>query len=169
MVQIPEGRSKRRVHPLAVTQSIMLSLPSLTPVPRSRGVACGKLSVQGPSRQKEATATRTTEESAQRQRDQTARQTDQSRGDDTCHDLFFFLFTSFAFHSAVHHLVSAAMLFSTTALLGLLTSYASATALTYKFNPNEHECFYAQVDEANAKVAFYFAVQSGGDFDSALS
>ncbi|EMF11992.1 EMP24_GP25L-domain-containing protein [Sphaerulina musiva SO2202] len=57
------------------------------------------------------------------------------------------------------------MLFSTTALLGLLTSYASATALTYKFNPNEHECFYAQVDEANAKIAFYFAVQSGGDFD----
>lgn len=147
----------------------MLSLPSLTPVPRSCGVACGKLSVQGPSRQKEATATRTTEESAQRQRDQTARQTDQSRGDDTCNDLLSFFFTYSAFHSTLHHLVSAAMLFSTTALLGLLTSYASATALTYKFNPNEHECFYAQVDEANAKVAFYFAVQSGGDFDSALS
>ena len=59
------------------------------------------------------------------------------------------------------------MLFSTTALVGLLASYASATALTYKLTPNEKECFYTYVDQQNAKVAFYFAVQSGGDFDSA--
>ncbi|GIZ47621.1 hypothetical protein CBER1_05992 [Cercospora berteroae] len=57
------------------------------------------------------------------------------------------------------------MLFSTTALVGLLASYASATALTYKLTPNEKECFYTYVDQQNAKVAFYFAVQSGGDFD----
>ncbi|KAM3417569.1 putative membrane protein C17A5.08 [Cercospora zeina] len=57
------------------------------------------------------------------------------------------------------------MLFSTTALVGLLASYASATALTYKLSPNEKECFYTQVAQQNAKVAFYFAVQSGGDFD----
>ena len=60
------------------------------------------------------------------------------------------------------------MLFSAAAVLGLLTSYASATALTYKLTPNEHECFYTHVDQANAKIAFYFAVQSGGDFDSAF-
>jgi hypothetical protein len=52
-------------------------------------------------------------------------------------------------------------------LLGLLTSYVSATALTYKLAPNERECFYTFVDKKDAKVAFYFAVQSGGSFDSA--
>ncbi|KAK4501265.1 hypothetical protein PRZ48_007072 [Zasmidium cellare] len=51
------------------------------------------------------------------------------------------------------------------ALLGLLTAFTSATALTYKMTPNEKECFYTYVDKANSKVAFYFAVQSGGDFD----
>jgi len=53
-------------------------------------------------------------------------------------------------------------------LLGLLTSYATGTALTYKLVPNEKECFYAHVDKQGAKVAFYFAVQSGGSFDSML-
>lgn len=51
-------------------------------------------------------------------------------------------------------------------LLGLLTPFSSATALTYKLVPNEKECFYTQVDRVGAKVAFYFAVQSGGSFDS---
>jgi hypothetical protein len=54
-------------------------------------------------------------------------------------------------------------------LLGLLTSYVSATALTYKLAPNERECFYTSVDTKDAKIAFYFAVQSGGSFDSALT
>ena len=45
-------------------------------------------------------------------------------------------------------------------------SLASATALTYKLAPNEKECFYTQVDKVGAKIAFYFAVQSGGSFDS---
>ena len=52
------------------------------------------------------------------------------------------------------------------ALLGLLVSYVSATALTYKMVPNEKECFYTWVDKPGSKVAFYFAVQSGGSFDS---
>ncbi|KAK4621896.1 hypothetical protein CLAFUW4_06661 [Fulvia fulva] len=51
------------------------------------------------------------------------------------------------------------------ALLGLLTACTNATALTYKMHPNEKECFYANVDKAGSKIAFYFAVQSGGDFD----
>ncbi|KAK5682984.1 hypothetical protein LTS10_004512 [Elasticomyces elasticus] len=51
------------------------------------------------------------------------------------------------------------------ALVGLLASYASATALTYKLVPNEKECFYTQVSNAGAKIAFYFAVSSGGNFD----
>ena len=52
------------------------------------------------------------------------------------------------------------------ATLGLLAGYASATALTYKLVPNEKECFYTHVSNAGAKIAFYFAVSSGGNFDS---
>ncbi|KAK1811274.1 hypothetical protein LTR12_014346 [Friedmanniomyces endolithicus] len=51
------------------------------------------------------------------------------------------------------------------ALLSLLSTYASATALTYKLVPNEKECFYTHVSNAGAKIAFYFAVSSGGNFD----
>ncbi|KAI9854617.1 MAG: hypothetical protein M1824_000259 [Vezdaea acicularis] len=47
------------------------------------------------------------------------------------------------------------------AFLPLVTS----TALTYKLAANEKACFYAWVDKEGAKVAFYFAVQSGGSFD----
>ena len=55
--------------------------------------------------------------------------------------------------------------FSVLSLLGLLSAYASATALTYKLVPNEKECFYTYVEKPGSKVAFYFAVQSGGSFD----
>lgn len=51
-------------------------------------------------------------------------------------------------------------------LLGLFTSFTSATALTYLLRANEKECFYTHVDKRDAKIAFYFAVQSGGSFDS---
>jgi len=51
------------------------------------------------------------------------------------------------------------------ALLGLSVPTTSATALTYVFSPSERECFYTHIGQANAKIAFYFAVQSGGDFD----
>lgn len=45
-------------------------------------------------------------------------------------------------------------------LLATAVSSVSATALTYKLDANEKACFYAQVDQTNAKVAFYFAVSS---------
>lgn len=54
------------------------------------------------------------------------------------------------------------------ALIGCITSFASATALTFKLPANEKDCFYAHVDRAERKIAFYFAVQSGGDFDSTI-
>ncbi|KAI9784887.1 MAG: hypothetical protein M1816_000582 [Peltula sp. TS41687] len=50
-------------------------------------------------------------------------------------------------------------------LLISLSAYVSATALTYKLAPNEKACFYTWVEHPGAKVAFYFAVQSGGSFD----
>ncbi|MCJ1430446.1 hypothetical protein MMC29_008364, partial [Sticta canariensis] len=53
-------------------------------------------------------------------------------------------------------------------LYGLLASVIpliSATALTYKLTPNEKACFFTFVDQKGAKLAFYFAVQSGGSFD----
>ena len=43
-------------------------------------------------------------------------------------------------------------------LLGLLTCCVSATALTYKLPPNGKECFFANVNQKGAKIAFYFAV-----------
>lgn len=58
-----------------------------------------------------------------------------------------------------------APLFALLSLLGLVTSFASATALTYKLPPNGKECFFSHVDQKGAKIAFYFAVQSGGSFD----
>ncbi|KAK3679942.1 hypothetical protein LTR78_000319 [Recurvomyces mirabilis] len=59
-------------------------------------------------------------------------------------------------------------MFSTTTLLtllSLLVANVTATALTYKLVPNEKECFYTHIDQAGQKIAFYFAVQSGGSFD----
>ena len=50
------------------------------------------------------------------------------------------------------------------AWIGLLTyfffffSYASATALTYKLIANEKACFFSNVEQQGAKIAFYFAV-----------
>merc|ERR1711939_362992 len=61
----------------------------------------------------------------------------------------------------------AIMLFSSqwALILALLTSTISATALTYKLQPNEKACFFADVKQRSSKIAFYFAVQSGGSFD----
>ncbi|RMJ24823.1 Endosomal cargo receptor Erp3 [Aspergillus sp. HF37] len=50
-------------------------------------------------------------------------------------------------------------------LLACLVSSVSATALTYKVEASERACFFTNVDQVNSKVAFYFAVQSGGSFD----
>jgi len=52
------------------------------------------------------------------------------------------------------------------AFLSALVTFTSATALTYKLVPNEKECFYTYVEKPGSKIAFYFAVQSGGSFDS---
>lgn len=54
-------------------------------------------------------------------------------------------------------------------LLSLLTTHAAATALTYKLVPNEKECFFTHIDNPGVKIAFYFAVQTGGSFDSTPS
>ncbi|KKY22620.1 putative endosomal cargo receptor [Phaeomoniella chlamydospora] len=51
------------------------------------------------------------------------------------------------------------------ALCALYFSGSSATALTYKLDANEKACFFANNPTAGAKIAFYFAVQSGGSFD----
>ncbi|CRG87371.1 putative membrane protein C17A5,08 [Talaromyces islandicus] len=50
-------------------------------------------------------------------------------------------------------------------LLATAIPLASATALTYKVDASEKACFYADVPQKDSKVAFYFAVQSGGSFD----
>ncbi|KUL92428.1 hypothetical protein ZTR_02246 [Talaromyces verruculosus] len=50
-------------------------------------------------------------------------------------------------------------------LLATLIPSVSATALTYKLDAHEKACFYADVTQKDVKVAFYFAVQSGGSFD----
>ncbi|TDZ17780.1 putative membrane protein [Colletotrichum orbiculare MAFF 240422] len=50
-------------------------------------------------------------------------------------------------------------------LLACFVSQVAATALTYKIHANEKACFYAKTQKENEKVAFYFAVQSGGSFD----
>lgn len=54
------------------------------------------------------------------------------------------------------------------ALAGLVAycaSLVSATALTYKLDAHERACFFTNVAQKGLKVAFYFAVQSGGSFD----
>ncbi|KAF2663247.1 endosomal cargo receptor [Microthyrium microscopicum] len=50
-------------------------------------------------------------------------------------------------------------------ILAPLVSLVSCTALTYKLQAHEKACFFTDVQTKGAKVAFYFAVQSGGSFD----
>jgi len=44
-------------------------------------------------------------------------------------------------------------------LLASLAAHVSATALTYKLQPNEGACFYTAATKPNEKIAFYFAVR----------
>lgn len=44
-------------------------------------------------------------------------------------------------------------------LLALMAVQATATALTYKLNPNEKACFYTATANKDEKIAFYFAVR----------
>ncbi|PNP39396.1 hypothetical protein TGAM01_v207062 [Trichoderma gamsii] len=50
-------------------------------------------------------------------------------------------------------------------LMAFMATNVAATALTYKLAANEKACFYATTKNQDEKVAFYFAVQSGGSFD----
>jgi hypothetical protein len=47
-------------------------------------------------------------------------------------------------------------------LLACLISTAYATALTYRLEAHEKACYFAQVEHKGTKLAFYFAVCSGG-------
>ncbi|PHH63379.1 hypothetical protein CDD81_5980 [Ophiocordyceps australis] len=51
------------------------------------------------------------------------------------------------------------------AIVACMATNVAATALTYALAAHEKACFYAEAPRANAKIAFYFAVQSGGSFD----
>jgi hypothetical protein len=44
------------------------------------------------------------------------------------------------------------------AIWALFATSISATALTYKMQPNEKACFFTNVAQKGAKIAFYFAV-----------
>ncbi|CAI6294642.1 unnamed protein product [Periconia digitata] len=55
--------------------------------------------------------------------------------------------------------------FAFASLLAYLSSFVYATALTYKLEAHEKACFFTNVEHKGTKVAFYFAVQSGGSFD----
>ncbi|CEJ80816.1 Putative Erp2,4 [[Torrubiella] hemipterigena] len=46
-----------------------------------------------------------------------------------------------------------------------LAANVLATSLTYRLDAHEKACFYANTNHKNEKIAFYFAVQSGGSFD----
>ncbi|KAG0200898.1 hypothetical protein BGX28_006173 [Mortierella sp. GBA30] len=58
------------------------------------------------------------------------------------------------------------VLMAIVAILSLLLSgRVDATALTYNVAAHEKACFYTWADVPKKKIAFYFAVQSGGAFD----
>ena len=54
-------------------------------------------------------------------------------------------------------------------LLACLASLVSSTALTYKLAPNERACFFTDVKQQGAKIAFYFAVRPISDQSSRRS
>ena len=53
-------------------------------------------------------------------------------------------------------------------LLACISPLVSATALTYKLAAHEKACFYANVEEKGAKVAFYFAVRLSHDINQPI-
>ena len=51
-------------------------------------------------------------------------------------------------------------------LVALVAAHsAAATALTQILQANSRSCFYADVDGVGEKIGFYFAIQSGGNFE----
>ncbi|KAG0029762.1 hypothetical protein BGZ82_007735 [Podila clonocystis] len=60
---------------------------------------------------------------------------------------------------------TSAVLVALMAILSFSSTKVDATALTYNVAAHERACFYTWVDAPKKKLAFYFAVQSGGSFD----
>ncbi|KAG0331123.1 hypothetical protein BG000_011185 [Podila horticola] len=60
---------------------------------------------------------------------------------------------------------TSAVLVALMAILTFSSTKVDATALTYNVAAHERACFYTWVDSPKKKLAFYFAVQSGGSFD----
>jgi hypothetical protein len=50
-------------------------------------------------------------------------------------------------------------------ITSLLVTLLQATTVTYRMKPHEKACFYTEVQTAGEKLAFYFSVQEGGNFD----
>ncbi|KAF9438616.1 hypothetical protein BGZ76_006515 [Entomortierella beljakovae] len=63
--------------------------------------------------------------------------------------------------------IASMVLMALVAILSLstITKPVDATSLTYNVGAHERACFYAWADVPKKKIGFYFAVQSGGDFD----
>lgn len=51
------------------------------------------------------------------------------------------------------------------ALVLAIASFVQAVPLTIKVAATDRQCLFAEVEQAESKVGFYFAVQSGGAFD----
>lgn len=60
---------------------------------------------------------------------------------------------------------SYSMLLRSFLAVGALLIHAHATPLSYRVKSNENACFYTSIGKQGEKIGFYFAVQSGGDFD----
>lgn len=60
---------------------------------------------------------------------------------------------------------SSMVMFITLIASSLFVQLCAAVPMTTKVGANERQCLYAQVDQLDSKVGFYFAVQSGGSFD----
>ncbi|TPX31655.1 hypothetical protein SmJEL517_g05078 [Synchytrium microbalum] len=66
---------------------------------------------------------------------------------------------------AVGHNHSIKSLLLSLVVISLYVSRTTATTLTYRMQPHERACFYGAAKAIGEKIAFYFAVQSGGSFD----
>lgn len=53
--------------------------------------------------------------------------------------------------------------------LFVLAALVQAVPLTLKVAANERQCLFAEVEQPDSKVGFYFAVQAGGSFDIDVS
>nr|CAG8470486.1 493_t:CDS:2 [Entrophospora candida] len=66
------------------------------------------------------------------------------------------------------HFTSSSLLYFIMSILlymNISPNFSEATSLTYAVAAHEKACFYAWIDKPGEKIAFYFAVQTGGSFD----